>query len=94
VIARRIERHVLPEPSFLRDIYHHDLDRLVGVADLRIELGTTRRTGPKFNANWAVVRKWSAECRYQVIDHGRSVAIVRAVGESPAGVFPWLQKYW
>jgi HEPN domain-containing protein len=94
VIARQIERHVLPEPGFLREVYHHDLERLVGAANLRVELDRVRRADTKFDANWAVVRKWSVESRYEVIDRQRSVTMIKAVGESSAGILPWLQKYW
>jgi HEPN domain-containing protein len=94
VITRRIERHVLPEPAFFRDVYHHDLDRLVGAANLRVELDSARRASILFDANWAVVKKWNVESRYEVIDRQRSVSMIEAVGESSAGVLPWLQKYW
>jgi hypothetical protein len=33
VIARRIERHVLPDPGLLCDVHQHEFDRLVGVAN-------------------------------------------------------------
>jgi hypothetical protein len=94
VIALRIERHVLPEPGFLREVYHHDLDRLVGVANLRVELDSARRASARFNTNWTVVKEWSVESRYEIIDRRRSMAIVKALGESSAGILPWLQRYW
>lgn len=89
-----IARHVLPDPGFIRDVYQHDLDKLVGVARLRAELDSARRASTRFNANWTVVSKWSVESRYEVIDRRRSAAMIKAVGESSAGVLPWLQKYW
>ncbi len=94
IIVRRIERHVLPEPGFFRDVYHHDLDRLVGVANLRVELDRARRASARFNTNWSIVGAWSVESRYEIIDRQLSTALVRAVGESSAGILPWLQKYW
>jgi hypothetical protein len=93
-IARRIERHVLPDPGFIREVYQHDLDRLIGLAELRPELSNARRANVRFNANWTVVSEWSVESRYQFIDRRRSVVMVKAVGESSGGVLPWLQKYW
>lgn len=94
VIARQIERHVLPEPGFLREVYHHDLDRLIGAAKLRADLDAFRRANARFNVNWIVVKEWSVESRYEIIDRRRSRAMITAVGESSAGVLPWLQKYW
>lgn len=94
VIAYRIERHVLPEPGFFREVYHHDLDRLVGAAKLRAELDAARRADARFDRNWAVVSEWSVESRYELIDHRRSTLMVRAVGAPSAGVLPWVQQYW
>jgi HEPN domain-containing protein len=94
VIASQLERHVLPEPGFLREVYHHDLDRLVAVAKLRAELDAARRASIRFDTNWTVVKAWSVESRYELIDRWRSAAMIKAVGEASAGVLPWLQKYW
>ena len=93
VIAYRIERHVLPE-GFFREVYHHDLERLVGVAKLRAELDAARRANARFDRNWAVASEWSVESRYELIDHRRSTLMVRAVGAPSAGVLPWVQQYW
>jgi HEPN domain-containing protein len=93
-IARQMERHVLPDPKFIRDVYQHDLDRLVGLARLRIELDTDRKASARLNANWAIVSDWSVESRYELIDRVRSVAMVKAVGESSSGVFQWVQQHW
>jgi HEPN domain-containing protein len=94
VIAYRIERHVLPEPSFFREVYHHDLERLVGVAKLRAELDAARRANARFDRSWAVVSEWSVESRYELVDHRRSTLMVRAVGAPSAGVLAWVQQYW
>jgi hypothetical protein len=94
VIAYRIERQVLPEPSFFREVYHHDLERLVGVAKLRAELDAARRTNARFDRNWAVASEWSVESRYELIDHRRSALMVRAIGAPSAGVLQWVQQYW
>ena len=93
-IARQIERHVLPDPRFIRDVYQHDLDRLVGLAKLRTELDNARRASVRLDTNWAIVSKWSIESRYELIDRQRSVAMMKAVGEPSSGVFPWVQQHW
>jgi hypothetical protein len=93
-IARQIERHILPDAKFIRDVYQHDLDKLVGLARLRIDLDTSRKSNPRFNANWAIVKDWSVESRYELIDPVRSVAMVKAVSEPKFGVFQWLQQHW
>jgi hypothetical protein len=94
VVAREVERQVLPQPGFLRDVYQHDLARLIGAADLRKELDQTRQMSIRFTANWAIVSKWKVDSRYEVVDRHRSVGMIRAVGASSTGVLPWLRKYW
>jgi HEPN domain-containing protein len=42
-IARQVEQHVLPDPRFIREVYQHDLTRLLGLANLRVELDKARR---------------------------------------------------
>jgi HEPN domain-containing protein len=91
-IASQIERHVLPDPRFMRDVYQHDLVRLVSLAKLQVELTTARKANARFDANWIIVKDWSVESRYELIDRARSLAMVKAVGESQAGVFQWVQR--
>jgi HEPN domain-containing protein len=93
-IARRIERHVLPDPRFIRDVYQHDLERLVGLARLRTELDNARKASARLDTNWAIVSKWSVESRYELIDRQRGVAMVKAVSETSSGVFQWVQQHW
>jgi hypothetical protein len=85
---------VLPDPRFIREVYQHDLDRLVGLAKLRIDLDSARRASVRLNANWAIASAWSVESRYELVDRERSVAMVKAVGQSSSGVFRWVQQHW
>jgi HEPN domain-containing protein len=80
-IARQIEQHVLPDPGFIREVYQHNLDRLVGLARLRPELDNARRASARLNANWAIVSDWNVESRYELLDAARSTSMVKAVGE-------------
>jgi hypothetical protein len=85
---------VLPDPAFIRDVYQHNLERLVIVADLSVDLDRARRGSSRFNANWTIVRKWNVDSRYEVIDRQRSVTMIKAVSDSSAGVLSWVRKYW
>lgn len=93
-IARQVEHHVLPDPKFIRDVYQHDLDRLVSLAKLRVELDSARSANVRLNANWAIVSDWSVESRYELLDSGRSTSMVKAVSERSSGVFQWVQQHW
>lgn len=93
-IARQIERHVLPDARFIRDVYQHDLERLVGLARLRVELAGARKSDARLDTNWAIVSAWNVESRYELINRVRGVAMVKAVGETSSGVFQWVQQHW
>jgi HEPN domain-containing protein len=93
-IARQIQQHVLPDPRFIREVYQHDLDRLVGLARLRVDLDGTRRASARFDANWVIVSDWSVESRYELLDSVRGAAMVKAVSERSSGVFQWVQQHW
>ena len=69
-------------------------DRLVAVADLSVELPRARSADGNFNANWTVARRWNVDSGYEVIGRQRSVAMIKAAGDSSAGVLLWLRKYW
>lgn len=94
VIARQMEHHVLPDPKFIREVYHHDLDKLVGLSRLRPALDSDRKSNARLNANWAIVSDWKVESRYELIDRVRSRAMVKAVGGPSTGIFQWVQHHW
>jgi HEPN domain-containing protein len=94
VISRQVEHNVLPDSKFIRDVYQHDLNRLVNLAKLRVEFDTARRASVHLNANWAIVSEWNVESRYELVDSARSTSMVKAVSERSSGVFRWLQQHW
>jgi len=94
-IAKQIRSHEVPDKALIDGFYVHHLDRLLGLSGLRPELEQELRTNGDLSDNWAVVKGWKVESRYEL---GTSDKLARgmylAVTDSANGVLVWLKKWW
>src|SRR2546430_10256033 len=59
-IAKNTKRHDFPpNQSAIKDIYTHDLSKLIGAAKLQPALDADRRKNLSFNNKWDVVKDWT-----------------------------------
>src|SRR5271169_5886378 len=66
-IAKNTKRHDFPpNQSAIKDIYTHDLVKLIGAAKLQAALDLERRRNAQFGTRWDVVKDWSINRRYSV----------------------------
>jgi HEPN domain-containing protein len=93
-IARQIVAEVIPGRRFMSGVYDHDLERLVGVANLADALTSRRSVDDVFNANWGIVTKWSVESRYEDAGTPAAQALVDAVSDAERGVLSWIEAFW
>lgn len=93
-IARQISADTIPELSFIKSVYDHDLQRLIRVAGLSAELKQTQDADSDFAANWAIVCEWSPEDRYGLVDLGSAQVMIAAVADATRGVLPWIKARW
>ena len=93
-IAKQIAAETIPELSFIKSIYDHDLQRLVKVAGLSADLKTTQDADSDFAANWAIVCEWRPEDRYGVIDLGTTQIMIAAVADATRGILQWIKARW
>src|SRR4029077_4236329 len=64
-IAKNTKRHDFPpNQSAIKDIYTHDLVKLIGAAKLQAALDAERRKNISFNTKWDVVKDWNINSRY------------------------------
>jgi hypothetical protein len=64
-IAKNTRRHDFPpSPNAVKDIYTHNLVKLLGVARLQAALDADMRVNGSLNKNWAVVKDWDINSRY------------------------------
>ena len=65
-IAKNTNRHDFPpNQNAVRDVWCHDLIRLVQAAKLETALDSEKTRNRSFNENWDVVKVWNVDSRYR-----------------------------
>jgi hypothetical protein len=67
-VADQIVAGSIPDKRLINDTYTHELDKLIGVAGLRLELENQKKSNQNFNQFWAMASQWNPESRYRFID--------------------------
>jgi HEPN domain-containing protein len=92
-IAKNTQRHDFPpNQNAVRDIYTHDLVKLIRAARLQTALETEASRNSAFNDNWAVVRNWDVESRY--VTKGLNAGELYKAVTGRGGVMQWLRQRW
>lgn len=93
-IAKKTQRFEFPDREKVNSSYVHDLEKLLGVAELKLVKDKVAKKDPEFERNWSTVKDWSEKSRYQ--EHGEKEArdLFLAVSEKNHGVLRWLQQHW
>jgi HEPN domain-containing protein len=92
-IAKNTRRHDFPpSQSAVRDIYTHDLSKLIKAAGLQTALDAETDRSVSFNETWGVVRAWNVESRYTTkgLNAGELYKAVAGRG----GLMEWLRQRW
>jgi HEPN domain-containing protein len=94
-IAKQTKRHDFPDKKLTNNSYSHNLAQLLKLAGLGIVLETEKVTNTALYDNWAVVKDWSIDCRYEhSISESRARGIYSAVTARKNGVLSWLMRQW
>jgi HEPN domain-containing protein len=93
-IAKKYKRHDFPDKKTVSDSYTHELSKLAKLAELEQLLEFSGENDPYLSKNWALVREWSEETRYRVIEQSESLRIIDAIIEKRHGVMPWIKQHW
>jgi HEPN domain-containing protein len=92
-IAKNTRRYDFPpNQSAIKDIYTHDLAKLIGAAKLDGALDTDRKRNILFKNKWDVVKDWNVGSRY-VMSGLNARDLYRAVA-GRNGVMQWLRQRW
>ena len=90
-IAKRFNEHDIPDWSFVKNIFVHDLDKPLELSTLQPYLV---KNSP-LAVNWGIVRQWSEQARYDLnTTQDNATELFNAVNDVTNGVLPWLKKYW
>jgi len=95
-IAKNFRADALPDKTFVKDIYDkgHDLEKLIGLAGLKIELDKEVKINSLFKGNWGFVNNWKAEARYEFWDKINAITLYNAIADPIHGVLQWVKKYY
>jgi HEPN domain-containing protein len=94
-IARQIRQYEFPRSAqFSRDVFTHDLTRLVILSELNDSLDNQTKALPRFGHNWSIVAGWSEQSRYQIWTKQKAQELLDAVSEDYTGVLAWIRGHW
>jgi len=91
-IARLTKAEDFYDKTLARKIFVHVIESLANLAGLEVkQLGAD---DPVFAANWALVKDWSEESRYETHTKIEAEQMIRAVREPEHGVMQCIRRYW
>jgi HEPN domain-containing protein len=94
-IAKQTKKYDFPsKPHVIKDIYTHDLDLLVKHAGLKLNLDKDLKKQPKLQLNWAIVKDWTEESRYEPHTRKEAKSLYDAISHKKYGVFKWISQHW
>jgi HEPN domain-containing protein len=93
-VARQVRRGDFPDKRLANEAFTHDLEKLVAVAGLKQGLETDRRANPSLEVNWAIVKDWTVETRYEVSISSAQARDLYSACVGRNGVLPWVKKRW
>jgi HEPN domain len=96
-IAATMVAETIPDKTFIKKVFDHDLNALVGVGGLRQQLKEQEDKDPDFAAKWAIVAQWTPEVRYDTvsaIDATIAQTLISAIDDPKSGVLQWIKAFW
>jgi HEPN domain-containing protein len=90
-ISSRFQAETIPDPGWARDIFTHDLEKLVRLALLDDDLRRNSDVDDEFRARWDIVSEWKEDSRYYVRERRDAEALIQAIDDPDHGVFQWLK---
>lgn len=94
-IARLINQDEFPPyANFSRDVYTHDLNRLVVLAQLSQSLATRKLSSDDFEENWSEVEQWTEQSRYDTKTMQEAQRLLGAIDDAEHGVLGWIRLHW
>jgi len=83
-----------PGLNAIKEIYTHDLSKLVKSAGLKLTLDEDLKKKPKLQCNWAIVKDWKETSRYEPHTSKEAKSLYNAISHKTHGVMQWISQYW
>lgn len=93
-IAKKTKVHDFPDKRIVNDSYTHNLNQLVRVAGLQPALDLEMRRDANFAVNWAIVKDWNEDSRYERHDAAVAKGLYLPASDKKHGVLRWLKHHW
>jgi HEPN domain-containing protein len=93
-IARQFREHDFPNQKIVNASYTHKLVELVKTAGLEQQLRAAEVFSDDFKVNWATVKDWSEQSRYEERSEADAKGIIGAIDARPNGVLEWIMQHW
>jgi len=78
--------------TLAKNIFKHDLEELARHA--RFDVKQLGAADANFATNWALVKDWSEESRYEPHTRIEAEQMIKAVQEPNHGVMQCIRQYW
>jgi len=92
-IAKNTRRYDFPpNQNAIKEIYTHDLAKLIRAAKLEAALDTARKGNILFKNKWDVLKDWNVNSRYAT--SGLNARDLYAAVTGRNGVMQWLRQRW
>lgn len=79
-----------PNARTVQRIYTHDLSTLLGEAGLKEKV----EEHEAIEINWAVIKDWSEQHRYEKHTEIQAKELYSAVADPEEGVLQWIKQHW
>jgi HEPN domain-containing protein len=92
-IARKTNQDDFP-PREAHRYYVHDIPKLLDGAGLGSAFDKEAGRDAIFRTNWAAVKDWTEETRYESRGQKQAEEILTAINDADHGVLQWLKRNW
>jgi HEPN domain-containing protein len=99
-IARKTLEFDFPEKKRVNDSHTHDLGKLLVLAGLSEDLQLEFASDDAMEVYWGIVRDWSEESRYAMLEGSEAERVqgaalmIRAIENRYGGVLQWIKQRW
>ena len=94
-IAKQTNRYDFPDKNLVVRTHTHDLEKLLGLAGLDTPLTAEFATNSTLELNWAVVKDWSEQIRYETtVDETLAKDFYSACTGRKHGILTWIVRRW
>ena len=94
-IAPRFRRHDIPDRRLVNDVYTHDMEKLLDLAELRSTFLRDAAARPRLRASWNTVKDWTEASRYDIdITEQETRELYVACTARWDGILGWVRRQW